>query len=661
MDYSPSAQKLQRLVFNALKVLKAPKAHLAEAMKAVSDLISIERAAEQGNKEGPEGQADPLAFGKVKATPLLDVPLEPIHPAIGLTSKFAYIGALITSQAVVADEKTGETKTFVKELPYLVTSERKLIGAHPESLAPMGLRLLYDPTLLKGKWSEKGIKRYLEGHSPDPIQLYYRIRMQFVRFYEIEEEWYDFFTLWTIGTYFFHLFTSYPYIFLMGVKGSGKSKLLNLVANIAFNAAFSNNMSSSSLFRSVQGGRCTLLIDEAEDLRNPQRREDVRSLLLAGYKKGSLVYRVEKDSHERLIPVGFEIYAPKILANIGGIEDILESRCITIVTKRGLDTDKINSEIIDSDPIWQEIRDDLHAFYLDHARELEATYQRLNDEEVLKGINARDRELWKPLYVLARFFDDVVSADSAVSVDTGGVDIEKNTAFFNTPYDYPFLSILIEKLAKASVEERAQEEEAESIDHFLLRALYSLANVKEGYYPLVVVKNALLPYLDGEPEWVNNKWIGRALKRLTFKDKRRTSKGIEYHITKQRVEDIARRLKVELEADQPSQEAEKPPVFSVSDPPVHYTNSTNYTNNTPTKAESCASCQEYQMHYEICSLDGEHRDPGFVCKRFQPKPLDRRCLTCRFWAGSDITQAAYCTKQGGSALKEGSCDSWEAK
>jgi len=53
-------------------------------------------------------------------------------------------------------------------------------------------------------------------------------------------------------------------------------------------------------------------------------------------------------------------------------------------------------------------------------------------------------------------------------------------------------------------------------------------------------------YEDGPPKWMSTRWIGNALKRLGFKDKRRVGRGIEYHLTPEQVQDMADRLGVTL-------------------------------------------------------------------------------------------------------------------
>jgi regulator of RNase E activity RraB len=522
-----------------------------ELLKRYNALISSLLA----KKDNPsEPQYD---FGQVQAQPILDKPLEELHPAIGLTNKFAYIGVLLPS-LVTKDEK-GEQKTYFREMPYIVTSERKLIPLTPEALQPIGFKMAYTPTIIKGKWNEKGIKEYLDGKSVDPAQLYDKIRAIFQKYIEIEPKYYDLLTLWTIGTYCFHLFTGYPYMFIMGVKGCGKTKLLNVISALGFNAIHSSNMTASVLFRLIQGGRCTLLIDENEQLKNPDRLQDFRSMLLAGYKKGALVYRSEKTATEKFEPVGYEVYAPKIMANITGLEDVLEDRCITIIMKRGLNQEIINTEVDELDPIWEEIRNELHIFYLERASELKALKEELEETEFLTGINARDRELWKPLYILAKFFDkfSVVSVVSVVSV---GLTEEEKKKFPHEKISFSYtlrttqttqttqttLSRLIEALALENAESKDVEDRAETADVLLIQALLALVD-KDDYYSLNMIKSKFSTFFDSEESWITNKWLGRALKRLGFQEKRRVGSGMEYHLTPDKVKDMAARLGIQIE------------------------------------------------------------------------------------------------------------------
>jgi hypothetical protein len=70
-----------------------------------------------------------------------------------------------------------------------------------------------------------------------------------------------------------------------------------------------------------------------------------------------------------------------------------------------------------------------------------------------------------------------------------------------------------------------------------------------GYNPseLIVVAGTLNTEL---PQWFNAKWMGRAFKRLGFKQKRRVSGKVEYHLIPEKVRDMADRLNVHLPDEQ---------------------------------------------------------------------------------------------------------------
>ena len=59
--------------------------------------------------------------------------------------------------------------------------------------------------------------------------------------------------------------------------------------------------------------------------------QQIRQLLNSGYKQGMPAIRVTGDD---IKPQAFDVYSPKILAAIMGLEDVLASRCIAIPMRR---------------------------------------------------------------------------------------------------------------------------------------------------------------------------------------------------------------------------------------------------------------------------------------------------------------------------------------
>ncbi len=87
------------------------------------------------------------------------------------------------------------------------------------------------------------------------------------------------------------------------------------------------------MFRLIHQTRCTVGIDEAERYHNPKNpgMQQLHQLLNSVYKQGMPAIQVTGDD---LKPQAFDVYSPKILAAIMGLEDILASRCIVIPMRR---------------------------------------------------------------------------------------------------------------------------------------------------------------------------------------------------------------------------------------------------------------------------------------------------------------------------------------
>jgi len=455
--------------------------------------------------------------------PLFNGLSEKIHPAIGVINEIAYVG--VTLPCLIQ----GKNGTSEKELPFLITSNRKKILCNNEVLSKLKWKLEYRIVTFENHWSLESIEAFLNGTAKvDPAYVYEMVRDSWKTYIEFEDETvYDFLTLWTIGTYFFHLFNAYPYVYIGGLKRSGKTKVLTVASLMCFNAIFSNNLSTSSIFRLIQSGRCTLLMDETEKLANRERASELRNLLLSGYKKGAKVYRTEKTTKDRLIPEAFEVYSPKMIANIKGIEDVLEDRCITIIMRRGKNKQILNSEPKVNMPIWQEIKNSLFLLYLNYFSELSELSEVVNLVE--SNISEREAELWKPILTLAKFFDS-----------------HPPTMFTNSlrSPSSPSLYTRILEFAKSKIREKQIENVTETAEYILVRALLKVVT-KRQYYKVKEIKDVMSSYYDEEQRWLNTRWVGSALRRLGFTEKRRVGRGYEYLLSREEIEDLAQRLGID--------------------------------------------------------------------------------------------------------------------
>lgn len=401
-----------------------------------------------------------------------------------------------------------------QKIPCIVTSKKEILPITPEILRQCKIELINHPMNLPKRWSLESIKGFQAGsaRSAEPGEIFIEIENQYKYYIDFSDyAAYFFCSLWVIGTYFFPLFKSYPYVYTGGMKETAKTKTLTVSACLAFNSISSGNMSTSTIFRLIQNGRCSLFIDETEFLANPERRMDFRNILLNGYKPGFPTYRTEKSRRERLIPESFEVYGPKMLANIGGVEDVLQDRCTTFIMQRTLNKEIADREIDPIDSRWQITRDKLYIFAMTYWPEIKKTYDELQNDT---DLHSRDWELWKPIFALAKFFDD-----------KGVQGLYEN----------------VKELAEKKSKERQTENATETKDYVLVEALIDLVDADK-YYAVKKIKEKMLEHYEDEQQWLTSEWLGRALKRLGLMEKRRIGSGMEYFITVSAIKDLANRL-----------------------------------------------------------------------------------------------------------------------
>ncbi|MCZ2809601.1 MAG: hypothetical protein O2V44_09630 [Candidatus Bathyarchaeota archaeon] len=505
-----------------------------------------------------EDLAHAVKIGDLTICPFLNSNSKEIHPTIGCAENIGYVGVWIPCEIV---DQRG--KPSFKDLLWLITSKREITLANDDTLRNHGWRLAHKPLRFQNRWNLNYVKAWLKGASVTPEEVLTRtisVWKEYIEFPDEKESLYH--TLWDIGTYFHHLFNTYPYLYIGGVKRCGKTKVLTLHSCLSHNAFFSNNMSASSIYRLIQNARGTLLIDETEKLSSSrhmsERTLEYRSILLAGYKRGGKCYRVEKTRQDVLQPKAFEVYGPKALANIQGLEDVLEDRCKTTVLKRSLNKAIANHEPDINDPRWNELRNELYIFYLTYWREIKDIYNELSEhsepvnlkiarslskeeKQGLEYVASRELELWKPIFTLAIFFDKK--------------ECNKNK-FTSSPSSPHSLTKQMLKLAIENAGQRHTENMTETGETILVQVLRRLVN-QDRYYKVKLLKEEMMTEFDEEQKWLTTRWIGSALRRLGFKEKRRVGTGYEYFFKKLDVDDLAERMQVVETNEEVSQQTRK--------------------------------------------------------------------------------------------------------
>jgi DNA primase len=300
-----------------------------------------------------------------------------------------------------------QSKEFV---PFIITSNRECFRFTKDAMTERDFRV--EPSQKPfdtNRWSigltdSYNVYDYLDGKTHvDPKELYTKIRWYFKRFLRLPDPfYYDFLTLWCIGTYHFRLHDAFGYIFLNAIKGSGKTQALTILMWLAFNASQADAITEAGLKRLVNANAATLLNDEAEKL--CKKFEDDQSAIFeiwnGGYKKTGQAIMVNKDTMDVEC---FTTFSPKALANIRGLDATLEDRCITLYFEK--DIGKI-PQLIEGEQAGRvsDIRNMLYCFSLEYIEQLSEAKKEVKRPD---GLSGREWELWQGVITLAHFLDSL--------------------------------------------------------------------------------------------------------------------------------------------------------------------------------------------------------------------------------------------------------------
>lgn len=362
--------------------------------------------------------------------------------------------------------------------------------------------------------------------------------------------------LWSIAANFKDSFHTFPFIFLNASKGSGKTRLLKILENVINHAKATPNLTEASLIRlpSQQKLNC-LLIDEAERM-NFREKATLRELLNQAYKKGGVVLRVEEGKEKTRVVKEFPVFLGICIANIWGLESVLEDRCLTIILKKsnvpnitkipemfqfderfGLtrSISLVYSVYVESlismvsEYLFKALLYYYHTLSSYSTLHTHTTYTTLIDQPLLKKefltmptnvdiifehikkstLVGRDLELWLPLIITSA----LISEKFMIEV----IEIAENKC--------------LEKHEFEIMEDR------DTIFASFL-GYYVKAN---GCEMMIPVKDMKINFekIEGEKYWLSTQWIGRCLRRIgIIKNKRRIAKGVEIEINDKKLNDF---------------------------------------------------------------------------------------------------------------------------
>jgi 5S rRNA maturation endonuclease (ribonuclease M5) len=289
---------------------------------------------------------------------------------------------------------------------------------------------------ISSKLDSKTVRRFLEGEGVNGSDLVKRLG-NLIRdhiFFK-DQRVPILIAFWLLGTYFFEIFNFYGYLWVTSPTiRCAKSLLVDLLSQLAFNSTGRLvNPSVASLFRLVANDKATIIIDEAERLRNEDKEEfsALMSILNGGFQKHSIVTRIEKTKGG-FTPISFPVYSPKILAGINRVSDTIEDRSFKIEMTRKTKTEKVQRlHLAKEGKEFQRLRSDMFLWALLYASEVAEVYEGLDEIKEISSLNDREKDTWEPLLSItlvvdeiskSNFFDILVS----LALDMSKRNSEKN-------------------------------------------------------------------------------------------------------------------------------------------------------------------------------------------------------------------------------------------
>lgn len=287
--------------------------------------------------------------------------------------------------------------------PYIITSSKNVFRFEDAEQFEIILR---NQDVSISNFLPSSALAYINGRTANAYECYAKIKEHIKRFIIFQDHTlYDFLTIWTIGTYMYRLFRYYPYIWINADKGSGKTKVMEVISPLAFNSIITANQTQASIFRTVDADGSTLFIDEFEKM-PPDVQMGILTILNSGFNVDSgKTIRMEKagDSYKRRT---FNSYSPKVFAGISNISDVLQDRCVKIKMLKKSKEEHVERYKVDDElnKYMTDLRDELYILGLQYSKEIKEMYDS-NMIDFPTELSDRECDIWEVIFILAIFLD----------------------------------------------------------------------------------------------------------------------------------------------------------------------------------------------------------------------------------------------------------------
>ena len=361
---------------------------------------------------------------------LLEVEPLTIRRPIALVDDRSYV-AVWPYIKVTVTETTDEKGNIVKlESPEVVTERQlcivrddgRIFGREvngkrvgDESLADLGINIFLNEIPSDDRlWSVPSINKYRAGERPRPADVFTRLADIVDRFIDFDRSFAEQRTMsemvacYILTTWFLDAFNVIGYLWPNGEKGSGKTQLLMIVAELSHLGQVILSGGSFASLRDLADYGATIAFDDAEPLADPNNKnnEEKRALLLAGNRRGAKVPVKEIGPTQQWRTRYINNFSPRLFSAIRIPDPVLASRTIIVPLVKTADRYRGNADALDY-AVWphdrRQLIDDCWALSLAHIRELRRYEALVNEKAELTG---RNLEPWRALLAVALWLSE---------------------------------------------------------------------------------------------------------------------------------------------------------------------------------------------------------------------------------------------------------------
>jgi hypothetical protein len=309
--------------------------------------------------------------------------------------------------------------------PPIVSNEKRMFAVREDGaifgdgggapLEKLGLEIKLPEEIPAGKeWSTRGVKAYNAGERPTPADVFERVRSVVDTFIDFDHSLADqrtmteFIACYILHTYFLDAFNVTGFLWPNGEKGSGKTQLLVVIAEMAYLGKVVLSGGSFASLRDLADYGATIAFDDAEGMADSKKTDpDKRALLLAGNRRGATVPLKEPRPDGTWKTRYVNAYCPRLFSATQLPDPILSSRTIIVPLIRTPDPKRGNAEPLDYQ-LWpcdkRNLIDDLWALALGNLSLLPEFEKVTTEESDLVG---RNLDPWRAVLAIAGWLDKV--------------------------------------------------------------------------------------------------------------------------------------------------------------------------------------------------------------------------------------------------------------